>query len=775
MAQHPVVDTFIRSNQHLLEILKGHQKGDPVVQAMQHLHEALVGNRISAQAMQEAENLAMEVTDPDLFILFFAIWAHLAAHEQRFFEVSVIIRRQQTLLGDKTPPEIRAVVIENESLLAMVQGDMAGHEKKLREALAALPVHSPRRLFRIMGLGFYLAQQGRLMEIETEIDWLARLRKVSFKMNTAAVLRFINAVETGLLEDACKLIPIVQNDPHKFPGHHLTRSFEQYIGLLKMMQGQPETQDASITSAGEVIQCLLAHDVKGALAKAREQAKEDMSPTGLTHMGFYSLNLIRAELSAGHEEAARRLIKMRQNSGCTHYLDDFFLARADLLAGKEDQAAGRLAATARAVEYYHAQGRLEFETHLAGEWSLGDTVRLAFAAAKAAGHANEKTEGADTDSDDKQKIIGQSREMAAVREIIARFAPLDTSVLITGETGTGKELVAQALCKTGPRQNEPFIAVNCGAISESLLESELFGHVHGAFTGAAKARQGFFEEAGKGIVFLDEIGEISPRLQVALLRVLEENEIRPVGSSYTRKISCRILAATNRDLDALAAEGRFRKDLLFRLKQLEIYIPPLRDRQDDILLLVHHFLGRDRGKGVYPGVSMDLKEALIRYDWPGNVRELRNTIERMRLLHSDKLSYGLEDLEIHSQKFQEGITRRTKETRLSETLAFEDIGEGAHWQITDTKDIREPESPVMKDIDRFLRHGQSSLRRLDRIRELFERYQKLTRREIIQIIGASPSTVTHDLKTLRAEGLIEKVEPSSAPRTHYFVLRKPRT
>ena len=228
-------------------------------------------------------------------------------------------------------------------------------------------------------------------------------------------------------------------------------------------------------------------------------------------------------------------------------------------------------------------------------------------------------------------LLGESPAMAAVFEAIARSARSSATVLVTGESGTGKELVARAIHYGGPRAAAPFVPVNCAGIPESLLESELFGHVKGAFTGATTSRAGFFQAAEGGTLFLDEISETSPATQVKLLRVLQDREVVMVGSARPRKVDVRILAATNKDLLALVREGLFRQDLYFRLHVLPIAVPPLRERGEDVLLLAHRFaarFAREQGRPV-PRFTDAALEALRRYDWPGNVRELENTIQRL--------------------------------------------------------------------------------------------------------------------------------------------------
>jgi formate hydrogenlyase transcriptional activator len=232
------------------------------------------------------------------------------------------------------------------------------------------------------------------------------------------------------------------------------------------------------------------------------------------------------------------------------------------------------------------------------------------------------------------EIVGRSPALSAVLSLVERVAPATSSVLILGETGTGKELIARAIHDRSPRRHRPLVKVNCSAISAGLVESELFGHVRGAFTGAVSSHTGRFEVANGGTIFLDEVGELPLETQVKLLRVLQEREIEPVGSSEAKKVDVRVIAATNRDLEAEVAAGRFRADLFFRLNVFPIVMPPLRQRQGDVELLVHFFIdrfARELGKRI-DGIARESLDRLVGYDWPGNVRELSNLIERAVVL-----------------------------------------------------------------------------------------------------------------------------------------------
>jgi two-component system response regulator HydG len=233
-----------------------------------------------------------------------------------------------------------------------------------------------------------------------------------------------------------------------------------------------------------------------------------------------------------------------------------------------------------------------------------------------------------------EDLLGQSQKMKDVFRLIDGVAYSSATVLVQGESGTGKELVARAVHRRSPRKDRPFVAVNCSALSETLLESELFGYAKGAFTGAAADRRGLFEAAEGGSIFLDEIGDVPPATQVRLLRVLQEGEIRRVGEQEARRIDVRVIAATNVDLERAAAQGRFRQDLFFRINVVCIQLPPLRDRPEDLPPLAQHFV-RKYAKRVgkqLEGVSTEALEALTNHSWPGNVRELENAIERAVVL-----------------------------------------------------------------------------------------------------------------------------------------------
>ena len=265
-----------------------------------------------------------------------------------------------------------------------------------------------------------------------------------------------------------------------------------------------------------------------------------------------------------------------------------------------------------------------------------------------------------------KNIIGNSGKMQAIFQMIETVAEVQSTILITGESGTGKELVARAIHDLSPRAEKPFISINCGAFTETLLESELFGYVKGAFTGANTNRKGLFEAANRGTIFLDEIGEMSPAMQVKLLRVLQEKKVRPVGAHDELPIDARVIAATNRDLKKMSNEGTFREDLFYRISVIPISLPPLRDRREDIPELVDHFIGKfcdQAGKSL--SISPKAMQMLEGYMWGGNVRELEHTIERAVALERGD--------EILPERLPENITNYNPE-RINAEFDLPDTG-----------------------------------------------------------------------------------------------------
>jgi len=343
------------------------------------------------------------------------------------------------------------------------------------------------------------------------------------------------------------------------------------------------------------------------------------------------------------------------------------------------------------------------------------------------------------------QIIGCSPQIMRVLDICQKVASIPRPVLILGERGTGKELIARAIHDIGANFKEPFLAINCGALTDTLLQSELFGYEVGAFTGAQKEKKGIFEAAGKGTVFLDEFEDVSAKMQSSLLRVLETREIRMVGGTKTRKIRCKIVIATNIGLKSLVSKKVFREDLYFRLSRFEIKLPALRERKQDIPHLIEHFLLSDKSSEPTPIIENKLLEALADYEWPGNIRELRNAVERMKILHYDKNIFGVEEFEFDLlEKFSKPIIENPE---LSNS-------------------IEENER-----IQNILKSGFKIQARIDALKALFTQHKKLTRSQVSAILKVSPLTAANALQTLCEEDFIEKMMPSKSTKSHYFSIK----
>ncbi|OEU66383.1 MAG: sigma-54-dependent Fis family transcriptional regulator [Desulfovibrio sp. S3730MH75] len=330
-------------------------------------------------------------------------------------------------------------------------------------------------------------------------------------------------------------------------------------------------------------------------------------------------------------------------------------------------------------------------------------------------------------------IIGNSVALKDVFKILGKVAPTDSTVLVTGESGTGKELIVRALHQNSKRKGKPFVPVNCGAIPGELLESELFGHEKGAFTHAIRSRPGRFELADGGTIFLDEIGEMALSLQVKILRVLQEKEIERVGGTQIKKVDVRIVAATNRDLEAEVAAGRFREDLFYRLNVIPMHLPPLRDRGGDVLVLAKHFLSRfcvdkDRCIMKLGGETADL---LVSYSWPGNVRELENFMERLSIL-CDEDVVTPEDL---PEKILKDVGREPKKKAADLVQPM-----GFMWPTLD--DMKEFSSEGLKD---FLEQIEDKI--------LIEALQKAdgVKNKAAELLGVKRTTLIEKIKKRKLE------------------------
>jgi transcriptional regulator with PAS, ATPase and Fis domain len=350
----------------------------------------------------------------------------------------------------------------------------------------------------------------------------------------------------------------------------------------------------------------------------------------------------------------------------------------------------------------------------------------------------------------KNCFIGASYPIEEIRRTVQKVADLNVPILIFGETGVGKEVLASLLHHQSSRASFPFIAVNCGAISDTLLASELFGHAKGAFTGALKEHKGLFEEAGKGTLFLDEITSMSMKMQASLLRVLETSEIRPVGSAGSRPVDARVVVACNEPLEEMVAQKKFRADLYFRLARLYIKIPPLRDRLSDLPLLISYFIEQIESTNNFQ-ITDELLNTFKGYSWPGNIRELRNVIERMMIFRDDENQL---DLSFFYQLLQNNKMLDTNTYTNGFLPSINNAEFNANSQVS------------------YNSFNSSELTRLrrEKLLGLFSQYERISRSSASSILKCALNTAANDLQLLEQQGVVRRVNPSTHPRMSYYTL-----
>jgi DNA-binding NtrC family response regulator len=492
------------------------------------------------------------------------------------------------------------------------------------------------------------------------------------------------------------------------------------------------------------ILCLIKKEKTEALKWARKYAESSITYKSATSDAYC---LLRAELANNNANAADFFLENKIKVGNESVFDDFFKFRIHRLKSNFEMAQIYFNKFISSVDQFDLHARFDMELQLSAELPMKD-LRAYINNSYAKMHLTNDIKSMASDKtfatgkykliqkDGLQNIIGEHPSILQVKELIKKFSSVDLSVLIIGETGTGKELVAKALWQFGEYKSKKFIPINCGALSDHLLQSELFGHKKGAFTGAIQDHKGIFEEAGEGIVFLDEIGEISQAMQVSLLRVLESREYRAVGGTETKTLKCKVIFATNRILTEQVSKGLFRQDLQYRIDRLSIQLPALRERPSDIPLLINHFLNESNSN--LPPIYFDKKalEHLKSLKWEGNIRELRNEMERTRLFHSDKSKIFISDL---SEKYK-----------------------------TIKKTIAPNHKPSTTKTDDGLLNLKSKFRKLDELKKLFENYGKLSRTEAASLLKISLNTAANYLNMLEKENYIQKVIPMDSVKTHYY-------
>ncbi|PCJ57508.1 MAG: hypothetical protein COA79_15870 [Planctomycetota bacterium] len=754
---------------------------EPFVISIHDLHRSKSSDidYLSSESRAAANNLLTKniPVDENLFSFFLLFWAQIATGCGYYMESEKLVDRFDQLNSKNLLPEIKALKYMTHGFLESSKGNRKTREENLIKALSIKNLNHIHRTFHWYLYIVFLGCHGRFQESLAHEEKLC-VASTSPKVKLfKALSKLINSFVCCNDDSINKYLSEMKNNKlfhsnvyQRIYKKSLLKNFisiyenKYEIASFKNSLNTPKIDIKFYEIYIKSTHYLLNQNSLEALKWARKGAHE--FPLSALSTGLFLYILIRAELANRNADAGLKLLSAKIDNGDSHYLDDFFFARIYLLMNEFDKAAKAFGRLQNSVKWYGAEGRLDFELDLACEISKSDLrrllndsqkhIHLKFSRSKKSPFVNTMKQSS---SKGRSRLKGNSLEIEKVKDDVLKFASIDHIVLITGETGVGKEEVARAIHEESERSKEPFIAVNCGALVDSLLQSELFGHKAGAYTGAQKAHAGIFETAGSGTVFLDEIGEISPLLQVSLLRVLEYGHFKPIGSATEKKYHCRILLATNKDLKKLADEKSFRKDLYFRMNSLEINVPPLRERTSDILTLTNFFHENANNNGGPVSLSPDLMTALEEYDWPGNVRQLKNEVERMRMFNSENASYDLKDFSLKKEDNLVDIDEPQDIVIKTEIPKVDGADELKNNLLIDTSDY-------------IIREEKTPLRRLEKIKELFIRHQKLTRGEIIKIFKISPGTATSDLQKLEKEQYIKRVCPTPSPRSHYFTINQ---
>lgn len=810
---HPIVKALIHDNLPLPPAELGTL---PKTEACFHqLFEELYRNASEPDTLARCPDMfetARATKDSQLELAALIGWSLVSGMHNRPEENQALVNRITSMIDGTVPEELRHFFLYAQYLNAYRLGNPHA-VRLLRRLLKICPPESTTWQNAAFSFLITLAEQGCLRDRqELQIRFESCHNQKSFP--AYAMVPFINAVQVGAINTA---IPMLQNIRALYEHGGLLSAYGVHRVQLELMMRhlpgvwvEPDTsyaqEEASLREAGIRLDSfmmttrhLLEGRVEDALASARSYATNLGAPF-FALQRFDGYDMVRAELASGHVDGATAVLRKRFEYGAYNWIDNFFLARIAYRKGKPHIAEAAYQRTLNMARYYGAENRLLFECCLASELPAATLARWTAMALRnppdqkpftvntpSIPHAPSLKNGR-MDRPGAAEFVGTSRLASTIRERIREYAKLDPPVLLVGETGTGKELVARQLHETGPRKAYPFTAVNCAGISPSLLQSELFGHVRGAFTGATRARAGLFETAANGTLLLDEIGDMPLEMQAVLLRVLETREYCALGSDTPRRVRCRIVTATNRDLLWQIREGTFRQDLFFRISGLTLRLPPLRDRVEDIEALAMHFFRMFHPHPSRCGMSADLLEALKGHAWPGNVRELRGIVENLCLLFADEELYTYAMLVATAPSWRK-LEASPGEGGEEEEPAIRVDGEEEDMQEDDVPPAGRPfgsgigvegggllsgNVPAAGSADgsetgyRVPPRPGDGLTHLEKLAACFAHHKRLRRKEIIVMLGISQGTATTLLHKLIGQGVVRKVEPTRSPRTHYF-------
>lgn len=769
MSLHPIIKAFIEnSGESFLEELEKKIDKSNLLENVIHdifreslLNSGIINKKLVLQ-IDEAVIKGHQNSDVYLLFIYFSIlYCHVHSIPEK---IKILYSIGLSSLNEKNPPAIHEIMLHAKILIKQEEGNQAEAKKLMYELVSKADKSSPRYYGKYYNYSLILAYSGTLKELNQNIQPNLNIKNDEKLAWNYTHLSLANNIMIG---DYQAGLQVIEDFRENFKNSKLNLThFKKATWELNILSG-----DFNEANYPETPLKLLVGIYKNFNQfKMQEAAKQFKVLQEIKYDGFLFNKLIEClpfhiELGLGNIGKTRLLLKEKTDRGNWQYLDDLFYGRLHLLEKNNRKANEAFTRLMENINCYGALNRLIFELQFAKEMNLTDILNLTqgWKQVKKSNSVRIKKQ-----SPPQQKpatkgvglLIGNSHPILQVKDLVKKYAPLKAHVLITGETGTGKELVSRAIHDEGPNPQEPFLAINCGGLTDALLQSELFGYVAGAFTGAQKEHKGIFEAAGKGTVFLDEFGDISPLLQVSLLRVLESNEIRMLGGTKNQKIACRIIMATNTNLQNAVSEKKFREDLYFRITRFQIRIPALRERIEDLPLLIDSFLNKDKDDSdVTKKLSKELLDALSLYRWPGNVRELKNEIERLKILHIEKEILNIENFPFN--QLQGYIPQIPKLVNTNQDISDDDNLQSSGK----TNSEAELTSDYVVNI---IQRGSKVERRISFIKDLFKQYKRLTRSQIIEIAKVNPSTATKELQMLCDEKFIVRHTPTKSTSTYYF-------
>ncbi|HYF50105.1 MAG TPA: sigma 54-interacting transcriptional regulator [Planctomycetota bacterium] len=770
-AHLPIVDAFIEGDYSQVQKLANEAKpGDPYFTYYRAVAGGveLINTGLGAQQAYEylRESLDPPPSDPELFytLLRFSVDVML-----RLGKVSEA-QRSLRLLKEIDDPFIRrdlklGAVEVNESAIYYFLGNFEKAQALLDEAMKLGIVPGTVTWFRLkVNRAVIATQNGNYTQAERD---LADLAQHPLDNRFAISLRLVKArlcMQTGRFEDALALFRDVSNAPGY--SHSRVRPFLIRTLLLAGRTEEAQTlldQETALNTKTmsemeyfslRALQALVSQD----LAATREHARKALAVAGQSNpfsLQSPLLLLAEAELISRKPDVARQILSTIEESEARRPTMMYWV-RLYLLENNFARASQLF----KTLVDFNNPELIQEGLRFASEVKPAELTRLWASASKTAQRTPERAAPKKQPGGAEEVFfVGSSPAIVEVKARIRKFASVDASVLITGETGTGKEVVARLLHQQSARASKPFVAVNCAAISDTLMESELFGHVKGAFTGAIHDHEGLFVAAGDGTLFLDEIEAMSSHMQAVLLRVLEEKEVRPLGSVKARKVNARVIVASNVALEKEIQARNFRSDLFYRLARLQVQLVPLRERLEDIPELVEYFLERIYGGARDVTVSRDLLRALMQHTWPGNVRELKNAVELITLLAGD-LKVLTPDLFVPNLQFDAAQSQPKAPAAMS-TVQHAVLEKPQPESAGKNVGTAQSQVPVP--------HGRYARERLAHLRQLFREQKKLTRAEVARLVGCAVETAQRDLEILESEGVIRRVCDTPSRRTSHFL------